>query len=65
MMPKKMWWAIIFVSLAVNVAMLHWTIEAYYGLEFERVFTFTIMALISVVIAFLAYLGWRKQEYSK
>ncbi|RXT05798.1 hypothetical protein [Ammoniphilus sp. CFH 90114] len=65
MMPKKLWWVIIFLSLAVNVVMLQWTVEAYYGLEYELVFTFTIVALISVVIAFLSYLGWRKQEYSK
>ncbi len=65
MMPKKLWWVIIFASLAINVVMLQWTVEAYYGLEYEHVFTYTVVALVSVAVAFFAYLGWRKAEYGK
>ncbi len=63
-MAKKICWAIIFITLAINVVMLQWTIEAYLGLEFELVFRNTIIALLSSVVAFITFLLWRKWEYS-
>lgn len=64
-MPKQFFWILIFVSLAVNVVMLQWTVEAYYGLQYDKIFVYTLVALISVAVALAAFLGWRKQEYSK
>ncbi|WP_078546420.1 hypothetical protein [Litchfieldia alkalitelluris] len=63
-MAKKMCWVIILVTLAVNVVMLHFTIEAYFGLEYNHVFGNTIFALISSIIALISYFYWRRLEYS-
>ncbi|WP_332697443.1 hypothetical protein [Halalkalibacter lacteus] len=62
-MGKKICWTIIFITLALNVVMLQWTIEAYLGLEFERVFRYTIIAMISSLLALVTLFRWRKVEY--
>ncbi|MDE5415912.1 MULTISPECIES: hypothetical protein [Alkalihalobacterium] len=63
-MGKKICWAIILITIAVNVVMLQWTIEAYLGVEYEKIYTYTIVGVVSSVIAFLTYLKWRKLEYT-
>lgn len=63
-MGKKICWAIILITIAVNVVMLQWTIEAYLGVEYEKIYTYTIVGVVSSFIAFLTYLKWRKLEYT-
>jgi hypothetical protein len=64
-MDKKFYWAIIFLTIAINVVMLQWTVESYYGKEYGHVYQYTIIAVISSIIAFVTFLFWRKQEYKK
>ncbi|MDF0725655.1 hypothetical protein PY093_02865 [Cytobacillus sp. S13-E01] len=64
-MDKKVYWAIIFITIAINVVMLQWTVEAYHGQEYSHVYRYTIIAVISALIAFITFLFWRKKEYSK
>jgi hypothetical protein len=64
-MGKKTCWIVIFLSLAVNVILLQWTIEAYFGLEYDRVHTFTFIACISAIVAVGSFLRWRKLEYKE
>ncbi|MFD2680373.1 hypothetical protein [Bacillus seohaeanensis] len=63
-MSKKMTWIFIVITLAVNVVMLQWTIEAYYGQEYEHVWIYSAIAVLSSIICFLTYWFWRKKEYS-
>ncbi|WP_209125237.1 hypothetical protein [Alkalihalobacillus sp. BA299] len=62
-MAKKMCWIIIFVTVGINVVMLQWTIMAYLGLEYEKIYSYTIVGVLSSIIAFITYLKWRKYEY--
>jgi hypothetical protein len=62
-MAKKGCWVIIFFTIALNVVMLQWTIEAYLGLEFELVFRYTTIAFVSSVVALITLFQWRKLEY--
>lgn len=62
-MAKKICWAVIFITLALNVVMLQWTIEAYLGLEFELVYRYTAVAMVSVVVVLITLFIWRKIEY--
>ncbi|RAK17007.1 hypothetical protein B0I26_11411 [Anoxybacillus vitaminiphilus] len=64
-MDKKTCWIVIFLSLAVNVVMLQWTVEAYFGLEYERVYLFTSIACLSVLAALAAFFRWRNLEYKE
>ncbi|MCH1626334.1 hypothetical protein [Fredinandcohnia quinoae] len=64
-MGKKICWAIIFVTIALNVVMLHHTVEAYFGKEYDHVYQNTAIAVASSLIAFVTYLYWRKLEYKK
>lgn len=64
-MDKRTCWIIIILAIAVNVVMLQWSIEAYYGLEYEHLYIYTIVAVITSFIAFFTYLKWRKLEYKK
>ncbi|TLS37833.1 hypothetical protein [Pseudalkalibacillus caeni] len=64
-MGKTVYWAVIFLTLIVNVVALHHTVEAYFGREHEEVFVYTIVGVISSIICFVAYLMWRKAEYKK
>ncbi|RSK28350.1 hypothetical protein EJF36_16585 [Bacillus sp. HMF5848] len=63
-MGKKSYLIIILLTIAVNVVMLQWTIESYYGLEYDHVYLYTAIALISSAICLTAYFGWRKKEYN-
>ncbi|WP_096198998.1 hypothetical protein [Bacillus sp. FJAT-45350] len=62
-MGKKTCWIIIFLTIAVNVVMLQWTIEAYLGREYEIMYTYTVVGVVSAIIAFVTFLQWRKLEY--
>ncbi|GAE25212.1 hypothetical protein JCM9140_1192 [Halalkalibacter wakoensis JCM 9140] len=62
-MAKIICWIIIFVALALNVVMLQWTIEAYLGHEFELIYRYTTVALVSSLIALATMFKWRKIEY--
>ncbi|RKL67857.1 hypothetical protein CR203_04955 [Salipaludibacillus neizhouensis] len=64
-MGKKICWAIIFLTVALNVVMLQWAIESYLGHEFEKLYQFSIVALLSSFIALIAFLKWRRLEYSQ
>ncbi|MFC4322814.1 hypothetical protein [Litchfieldia salsa] len=64
-MDKKICWIIIFFTIAVNVVMLQFTIESYFGLEYEHVFKYTVIGLISSIFAIITYLYWRKLEYNE
>jgi uncharacterized membrane protein YesL len=64
-MGKKICWIVIFLALAANVIMLQWTVEAYFGLEYERVYIFTLIACLSVIVTFVAFFRWRKLEYKE
>ncbi|MFS0863223.1 hypothetical protein [Fredinandcohnia sp. 179-A 10B2 NHS] len=64
-MAKKMCWAIIFITIAINVVLLQHTVEAYFGHEYKHVYENTAIALASALVAFLTYLYWRKLEYKK
>lgn len=64
-MPKKLYLGIIFLTIVINVVMLQWTIEAYFGQEYDHVLRYSIVAVISSAIAIASYFGWRKSEYSK
>lgn len=55
----------IFLFLAVNVVSLSNAIEGYYGHEDERVYKAVAVALISVVMATVAFFIWKKAEYKK
>ncbi|WP_078428326.1 hypothetical protein [Alkalihalobacterium alkalinitrilicum] len=63
-MGKKICWGIIFITIAINVVMLQWTIEAYLGLEYEKIYGYTIVGVVSAIIAFITFLKWRKLEYT-
>lgn len=62
-MPKKGCLALIFLSIAVNVVMLQWTVESYFGMEYDRVFVCSAISVVSLVIALAAYFRWRALEY--
>ncbi len=64
-MANKKYWIGIFITMALNVIMLQWTIEAYFGQEHEHVWTYSSIAFVSSIICFVIYLRWRKQEYTK
>ena len=64
-MGKKTCWTIIFITMAINVVMLHSTIEAYYGKEYNHVYLFTGIALVSVLCAVTAAIRWKNLEYSE
>ncbi|WP_078555229.1 hypothetical protein [Bacillus alkalicellulosilyticus] len=63
-MAKKVCWAIIFITIAINVVMLQWTIEAYLGLEFDKIFIYSPIAVGSSIIALITFFRWKKLEYS-
>ncbi|WLR42371.1 hypothetical protein LC087_16945 [Bacillus carboniphilus] len=62
-MDKKIYWILIFISLAVNVVMLQWTVESYYGEEYTQVWIFSAIGVATSIVSFVTYLFWRKQEY--
>lgn len=62
-MGKKACWILIVLTIIVNVVMLQWTIEAYLGHEFEKVFQYSTAAFISSLLAAGTLLTWRKLEY--
>ncbi|MEI5908241.1 hypothetical protein WAK64_14375 [Bacillus spongiae] len=62
-MGKKGYWAMIFLTLIVNVVMLQWTIESYYGEEYNRVWLFSGISFIATVSCFITYVFWRRIEY--
>lgn len=64
-MDKKMCWSIIIITIIVNVVMLQWTVEAYYGREYESIFVYSGISIVSAVISLLVYFQWRKVEYKK
>ncbi|ADU31182.1 hypothetical protein [Evansella cellulosilytica] len=62
-MGKKMCWAVLIFTIALNVVMLQWTVVAYLGREYDLVVTYSSIGVLGAVIAFLTYLRWRKVEY--
>ncbi|MDQ0227426.1 hypothetical protein [Metabacillus niabensis] len=62
-MSKKGYWIIIFLTLIVNIVMLQMTVESFFGEEYERIYTFSTISIISSVICFFTFLRWRKNEY--
>jgi hypothetical protein len=64
-MGKKTCWMVIFLALAVNVIMLQRTVEAYFGLEYEKVYAFTLIACLSVIVTFVAVFRWKNLEYKE
>ncbi len=60
---KRVTFLSIFLFLAVNVISLSKVIEGYYGKEYDHVYTFMIVALISTGLATIAFFLWRKEEY--
>ncbi|MFF2875525.1 hypothetical protein ACFVR2_04300 [Gottfriedia sp. NPDC057991] len=64
-MVHKKYWIIIFITLIVNVVMLQWTIESFYGENYEHVRLFSVIGVLSAIVCFLTYLEWRKKEYRK
>ncbi|UTR11142.1 hypothetical protein MM300_02080 [Evansella sp. LMS18] len=62
-MGKKTCWGIIFVTIAINVVMLQWTVEAWLGREYEITLVYSGVAVVSAFIAFFTLLQWRKLEY--
>jgi uncharacterized membrane protein YdjX (TVP38/TMEM64 family) len=64
-MVHKKYWIIIFITLIVNVVMLQWTIESFYGENYEHVRLYTVIGVLSSIVCFLTYLKWRKKEYQK
>ncbi|WP_416151276.1 hypothetical protein ACM26V_10005 [Salipaludibacillus sp. HK11] len=63
-MANKKYWVIIFLTVAINVVMLQWTVESYLGREYEQVVLFSGIAIISASIAFIAAVYWKKVEYA-
>ncbi|PLR96920.1 hypothetical protein [Bacillus sp. T33-2] len=55
----------IFLFLVINIVSLSNVIEGFYGEEYGHVYTFMSLALLSTVLATIAYLIWKKQEYRK
>ncbi|MCE7794894.1 hypothetical protein K8O68_21120 [Salipaludibacillus sp. CUR1] len=64
-MDKKMCWILIFVTIAVNVVMVQWTVESYLGQEFNQVVIYSGISVVSAFIAFFVFLNWRKLEYAE
>ncbi|SDN84284.1 hypothetical protein [Alkalicoccus daliensis] len=64
-MGKKICWALIVITVAINVVMLQWTIESYLGHEFENVFQYTMIAVITSIAAIIFFIQWRRFEYSE
>lgn len=62
-MAKKICWALIVITVAINVVMLQWTIESYLGHEFENVLQYSLVAVITSVTAFIIFIQWRRFEY--
>ncbi|MDQ0255429.1 hypothetical protein J2S74_002811 [Evansella vedderi] len=64
-MGKKICWAVIFITIAVNVVMVQWTVEATLGREYSIVPIYSGISIVMVFIAFFTYLQWKKLEYSE
>jgi hypothetical protein len=62
-MGKKTCWGIIILTIIVNVIMVQWTVEAYYGREYESILIYSGISIVSAFIALLTYVQWRKVEY--
>ncbi|MBU9713249.1 hypothetical protein [Evansella tamaricis] len=63
-MGKKVCWGVIIFTIAINVVMLQWTIEAYLGREYEQTLLYSGVGIVMAFVAFLAYGHLRKIEYS-
>ena len=62
---KKIAFLSIFLFLSVNIVSLVQVIEGFYGREPGHVYTFMSVAIVSTVLAVVAFLIWRKEEYTK
>lgn len=62
-MGKKLCWGLIFLTIAVNVAMVQWTVESYLGREYDQVVVYSGIGVVTSSVAFFAYLNWKKAEY--
>ena len=62
-MGKKTCWGLIFFSIAVNVIMLQWTVEAFLGREYDLVLIYSGVGVVTAFIAFVVYMQWRRLEY--
>jgi len=63
-MGKKMCWALIFITIAINVVMVQWTVESYLGREYEQVLIYSGIAVVTAFFAFFVFLNWKKVEYA-
>jgi glucan phosphoethanolaminetransferase (alkaline phosphatase superfamily) len=63
MNKKRVSFLAIFLFLAVNIISLSRVIEGYYGREYDHVFTFMIIALLSTALATIAFFVWKRAEY--
>ncbi|SDH45969.1 hypothetical protein [Alteribacillus bidgolensis] len=64
-MGKKICWIIIFITLAMNVVMLQFTVHSYLGRESNQVYVYSGVAVISGMSTVITYLIWRKKEYNE
>ncbi|RXI98271.1 hypothetical protein DS745_18220 [Anaerobacillus alkaliphilus] len=62
-MGKKTCWGIIIATIIINVIMVQWTVEAYYGREYKSILIYSGVSIVSAFIALLVFLQWRKVEY--
>jgi hypothetical protein len=63
MSKKRASFLSIFLFLAVNIISLSRVIEGFYGREYDHVYTFMTVALISTALATIAFFLWKKEEY--
>lgn len=64
-MDKKIYWIVIFITLATNVVMIQLTAESYFAKEYNDVYTFTTIGVLSAIIAYITFIVWKKEEYKK
>ncbi len=64
-MDKKIYWIIIFITLATNVVMIQLTAESYFAKAYNDVYTFTTIGVLSAIIAYITFILWKKEEYKK
>ncbi|PRO66345.1 hypothetical protein [Alkalicoccus urumqiensis] len=63
MAKKHLYTLVLLVSVAVHVVLLQWTIEAYLGHEWTRVYTLTLIAAGTTLATAACTIGWYRAEY--
>lgn len=62
-MGKTMCWILLFITIAVNVVMVQWTVESYLGREYDQVIIYSAVAVVTALFALLVFINWKKIEY--